>query len=72
MTSQENGFRLTVEDLERVRTPKTKLVVFVSPSNPTGAVVAAEEVAAIGRWAAEHDIWIMAVEIYEHLTYVVA
>ncbi len=69
MTSQENGFRLTVEDLERVRTPKTKLVVFVSPSNPTGAVVAAEEVAAIGRWAAEHDIWIMADEIYEHLTY---
>lgn len=69
MTSEENGFRLTVADLERVRTPKTKLVVFVSPSNPTGAVVAPEEVAAIGRWAAEHDIWIMADEIYEHLTY---
>jgi aspartate/methionine/tyrosine aminotransferase len=69
MTSQKNGFRLTVADLERVRTPKTKLVVFVSPSNPTGAVVAPEEVAAIGQWAAEHDIWIMADEIYEHLTY---
>jgi len=69
MTSQENGFRVTVEDLERVRTPKTKLVVFCSPSNPTGAVVAAEEVAAIGAWAAEHDIWVMCDEIYEHLTY---
>ena len=69
MTSQENGLRVTVEDLERVRTPKTKLVVFCSPSNPTGAVVAAEEVAAIGAWAAEHDIWVMCDEIYEHLTY---
>ena len=69
MTSEANGFRLTVEDLERVRTDKTKLVVFVSPSNPTGAVVAKEEVAAIGRWAAEHDIWVMCDEIYEHLTY---
>jgi len=69
MTSEANGFRVTVEDLERARTPKTKLVVFCSPSNPTGAVVSAADVAAIGAWAAEHDIWIMADEIYEHLTY---
>ncbi len=69
MTSEANGFRVTVEDLERVRTPKTKLLVFVSPSNPTGAVVAPDDVAAIGAWAAANDIWVMADEIYEHLTY---
>ena len=69
MTSEANGFRVTVEDLERARTPKTKLLVFVSPSNPTGAVVRPEDVAAIGRWAAEHDVWVMADEIYEHLVY---
>ncbi len=68
-TSEANGFRVTVEDLEKHRTPKTKLLTFVSPSNPTGAVVAPEEVAAIGRWAAEHDIWVLADEIYEHLVY---
>jgi len=69
MTSDANGFRVTVEELEAARTEKTKLLVFVSPSNPSGAVVAPEEVAAIGRWAAEHDIWVMCDEIYEHLTY---
>ena len=68
-TSESNGFRVTVADLEKYRTPKTKLLTFVSPSNPTGAVVAPEEVAAIGRWAAEHDIWVLADEIYEHLVY---
>ncbi|HUY43798.1 MAG TPA: pyridoxal phosphate-dependent aminotransferase, partial [Acidimicrobiales bacterium] len=69
MMSDANGFRVTVAELEAHRTEKTKLLVFVSPSNPTGAVVAPEEVAAIGRWAAEHDIWVMCDEIYEHLTY---
>ena len=68
-TSEANGFRVTVEDLERHRTAKTKLLVFVSPSNPTGAVVAPEDVAAIGRWAAEHDVWVLCDEIYEHLVY---
>ncbi len=68
-TSEANGFRLTVEDLERAVTPATKLLVFVSPSNPTGAIVAPEEVAAIGRWAAERGVWVMADEIYEHLVY---
>ena len=56
MTSEANGFRITVEELEKARTSKTKLLVFVSPSNPTGAVVSPEEVVAIGRWAAEHEI----------------
>ena len=69
MTSQALGFRVTVEDLERARTPRTKMLVFVSPSNPTGAVVAPDDVAAIGRWAADNDIWVMADEIYEHLIY---
>ncbi|MDE3044076.1 MAG: pyridoxal phosphate-dependent aminotransferase, partial [Acidobacteriota bacterium] len=69
MTSEANGFRVTVDELEAARTEKTKLLVFVSPSNPSGAVVAPDEVAAIGRWAAAHDIWVMADEIYEHLVY---
>jgi aspartate aminotransferase len=69
MTSQDNGYRVTVDELEKARTSKTKLLIFVSPSNPTGAVVRPDEVAAIGRWAAEHDIWVMSDEIYEHLVY---
>lgn len=68
-TSESNGFRVTVEDLEKYRTPKTKLLVFVSPSNPTGAVCSPEQVALIGRWAAEHNVWVMCDEIYEHLVY---
>jgi aspartate/methionine/tyrosine aminotransferase len=69
MTDEANGFRVTVDDLERARTPKTKMLIFTSPSNPTGAVSRPEDVAAIGRWAGEHDIWVMCDEIYEHLTY---
>ena len=69
LVSEANGFRLSVEDLERVRTDKTKLIVFCSPSNPTGAGVTPEETAAIGAWAAEHDNWVLCDEIYEHLTY---
>lgn len=68
-TSVERGFRVSVEDLEAARTARTKVLVFCSPSNPTGAVVEPDEVAAIGRWAAEHGIWVMADEIYEHLVY---
>ena len=68
-TSEAHGFRVTVEELEKARTPKTKVLIFVSPSNPTGAVVAPDDVAAIGRWAADHDIWVLCDEIYEHLTY---
>jgi aspartate/methionine/tyrosine aminotransferase len=68
-TREANGFRVTVEELEAARTARTKLLVFVSPSNPTGAVVSPDQVAAIGRWAAEHDIWVLCDEIYEHLVY---
>jgi aspartate aminotransferase len=69
MTSEVHGFRVTVDELEKARTTKTKMLVFVSPSNPSGAVVHPDDVAAIGRWAAEHDIWVLCDEIYEHLTY---
>lgn len=69
LTSEANGFRVTVDELEAARTSKTKLLVFVSPSNPSGAVVRPDDVAAIGRWAAEHNIWVLCDEIYEHLVY---
>lgn len=68
-TTLEGGFRLSVEDLEAARTERTKLLIFVSPGNPTGAVHTPEETAAIGRWAAEHGIWVLTDEIYEHLVY---
>jgi aspartate/methionine/tyrosine aminotransferase len=65
----EAGFQVSVDQLEAARTDRTKLLVFTSPSNPTGAVYDAERVAAIGRWAAEHGIWVMSDDIYEHLVY---
>jgi aspartate/methionine/tyrosine aminotransferase len=68
-TTDEAGFKVTVEQLEAARTSRTKALVFVSPSNPTGVVYRPEEVEAIGRWALEHDIWVLTDEIYEHLTY---
>jgi aspartate/methionine/tyrosine aminotransferase len=68
-TTAAQGFRVDVEQLEAARTPRTKALVFVSPSNPTGAVHSPDEVAAIGRWAAEHGVWVIADEIYRHLVY---
>jgi aspartate aminotransferase len=68
-TDASTGFRVTVEQLEAVRTPRTKLLVFVSPSNPTGAVYPRQEIEAIGRWALEHGIVVVTDEIYEHLVY---
>ncbi len=68
-TTAEDGFMVTVEQLEAALTPRTKALVFVSPSNPTGAVYPRDRVEAIGRWAAEHDVWVITDEIYEHLTY---
>lgn len=63
------GYRVTVEQLEAARTERTKVLMFTSPSNPTGAVYSPEEVEQIGRWAAEHDLWVVTDEIYEHLVY---
>jgi aspartate/methionine/tyrosine aminotransferase len=69
VADETTGYKATVEQLEAARTDKTKAVVFVSPSNPTGAVYSPEETEAIGRWALDNDIWVLTDEIYEHLTY---
>ena len=68
-TTEATGFRVTVEQLEAARTERTKALLFVSPSNPTGAVYTPDEVEAIGRWAVEHGVWVVTDEIYEHLTF---
>ena len=68
-TDVASGFRVTVDQLEAARTAHTKALFFVSPSNPSGVVYPAGEITAIGRWAAEYGIWVIADEIYEHLTY---
>ena len=68
-TTEASGFRVTVDQLEAARTERTKAVLFVSPSNPTGAVYPKEEIEAIGWWALRHGIWVITDEIYEHLTY---
>jgi aspartate aminotransferase len=63
------GYLVTVDQLEAARTPQTKVLLFCSPSNPTGAVYPPDRVRAIGRWAVEHGIWVVTDEIYEHLVY---
>ncbi len=68
-TEGSAGFRVSVEQLEAAATERTKALVFVSPSNPTGSVYPRAEVEAIGRWALERGIWVITDEIYEHLTY---
>ena len=68
-TNESTGFKATVEQLDAAWTPQTKMLVFCSPSNPTGAVYNADEIDAIGAWAGERGVWVMADEIYEHLTY---
>ena len=62
-------YKVTVSQLEAARTEKTKALFFVSPSNPTGAVMSFEETKAIGDWAAKHNIWVIADEIYQNLIY---
>ncbi|MFJ2030437.1 pyridoxal phosphate-dependent aminotransferase [Streptosporangium sp. NPDC087985] len=69
VTDETTGYLAGVEQLEAARTDRTKVLLFVSPSNPTGAVYTPEQVEEIGRWAAEHDLWVVTDEIYEHLTY---
>jgi aspartate aminotransferase len=68
-TDESSGFRVTVAQLEAARTPRTKVLLFCSPSNPTGAVYSPAQVEAIGRWAVEHGVWVLTDEIYEHLVY---
>jgi len=69
VADESTGYRVTVEQLEAARTDRTKILLFVSPSNPTGAVYSPEQVAEIGRWADEHGLWVITDEIYEHLVY---
>jgi aspartate aminotransferase len=65
----DQDYLVTVEQLEAARTEKTRVLVFVSPSNPTGAVYSAEQTKAIGQWALEHDLWVITDEIYQNLVY---
>lgn len=65
----DQEYKVTVEQLEAARTERTTVLVFVSPSNPTGAVYTLEETEAIGQWALEHGIWVITDEIYQNLVY---
>jgi aspartate aminotransferase len=65
----DQGYKVTVDQLEAARTSKSKVLLFVSPSNPTGAVYSHEETEAIGRWAYEHGMWVVTDEIYQNLVY---
>jgi aspartate aminotransferase len=65
----DQGYLVTVEQLEAARTPRTKAILFCSPSNPTGAVYSPEQTRAIGEWALEHGIWVISDEIYQDLVY---
>ncbi|MEQ7009548.1 pyridoxal phosphate-dependent aminotransferase [Actinopolymorpha sp. B17G11] len=69
LTDESQGYLVSVEQLEAARTPRTKVLLICSPSNPTGAVYPAELLREIGRWALDHGIWVITDEIYEHLTY---
>ena len=66
---ESQNYLVTVEQLEAARTPKTKALLFCSPSNPPGSVYSADQVKAIGEWAVKHGIWVITDEIYEHLLY---
>jgi len=66
---ESQNYLVTVDQLEAARTPKTKALLFCSPSNPTGSVYSADQVKAIGEWAVKHGIWVITDEIYEHLLY---
>ncbi|QQM67693.1 pyridoxal phosphate-dependent aminotransferase [Actinomyces weissii] len=65
----DQGYKVTVEQLEAARSERTKAVLLCSPSNPTGAVYTPAELTAIGQWALEHGVWVISDEIYEHLLY---
>ena len=66
---ETQNYLVTVEQLEAARTPKTKVLLFCSPSNPTGSVYSVDQVRAIGEWALKNNIWVITDEIYEHLLY---
>ena len=68
-TDEQTGYLTSIDDLEAARTSRSKVLLFVSPSNPTGAVYPPEQVAQIGQWAEAHGLWVVTDEIYEHLVY---
>lgn len=65
----DQDYLVTIDQLEAARTERTKVLLFVSPSNPTGAVYSPEQTRAIGEWADEHGLWVITDEIYQNLTY---
>ncbi|WP_328531356.1 pyridoxal phosphate-dependent aminotransferase [Nocardioides sp. NBC_00368] len=69
VADETQDYKVTIEQLEAARTERTKVLLFVSPSNPTGAVYTADEIRAIGQWVEEHQLWVLTDEIYEHLLY---
>ena len=69
LADETQDYKVTVDQLEAARTDRTKVLLFVSPSNPTGAVYTADEIRAIGQWVEEHQLWVLTDEIYEHLVY---
>ena len=69
LADETQDYKVTVDQLEAARTDRTKVLLFVSPSNPTGSVYTADEIRAIGRWVEDHDLWVLTDEIYEHLVY---
>jgi aspartate/methionine/tyrosine aminotransferase len=69
LAGESEGYLATVDHLDAVVTDRTKILVFCSPSNPTGAVYPPEQIAEIGRWAAARGLWVVTDEIYEHLVY---
>ena len=68
-TNESTGFKVTVEQLDAALTARTRVLLFVSPDNPSGAIYSPSEVEAIGRWAVEKGVWVLTDEIYEHLVY---
>ena len=69
LADETQDYKVTVEQLEAARTDRTKVLLFVSPSNPTGAVYTSDEIRAIGKWVEDNELWVMTDEIYEHLVY---
>src|SRR6476620_11022489 len=69
VADEQSGYLVSVGALDADRKPRTKVLLFCSPSNPPGAVYPPEQVEEIGRWALESGLWVLTDEIYEHLTY---
>ena len=65
----DQDYKVTVEQLDKAKTSRTKVLLMCSPSNPTGAVYSRDEIAAIGNWAHQNDMWVITDEIYQNLVY---